>query len=139
VSQRDSPTPDTQETDWSERRHNPPHTLSEAVTLIEDKLDERIIAHLETHNLMQQNRQDLMMREMREGITRLEELILAGFPDNDPVAHRKYHQDSMEFYRDMKDLAKEVRNHTIKGVVWAALILVGLAVWQLVKVKVGQP
>ncbi len=127
------------EDDFEERRHNPPHTLAEAIQIIESRVDERIVMHLEKHNAQEQARQEAILAEMRSGNEELRKLILAGFPDSDPAGHRKHHEESIEFYKDMKDLAKEVRNHTVKGVIWAALILVGLSLWQFTKTKIGQP
>lgn len=125
--------------DFEERRHEAPQTLTEAIRLIESSVDNRIEHHISAHNIQETQRQDAMMREMRDAMAELRRLLVAGFPDEDPAAHRRHHEESMEFYQDMKQLAKEVRNHTAKGIVWGLLILVGLSVWQFTKTKIGTP
>jgi len=125
--------------DFTERRSGPPHTLSEAIEMIEARVDERIAAQLMQHNAQEQARQDAMMNEMRTAMADLRVLITAGFPDGDPSSHRRHHEESIEFYQDMKNLAKEVRNHTVKGVVWSIFILIGLSIWQFTKSKIGTP
>lgn len=102
---------------------------------IRDEIESHIASKLEVHALQERRDKDEIMNELKS----LRTLLLSAFPADDPVGHRRHHEESIEFYKDMKALALEIRNHTVKGVVWGALLLVALAVWAFVKTKIGQP
>lgn len=123
---------DTTDPSWDgQERRQTTLTLRE----IRDEIESHIASKLEIHALQEKRDKDEIMAELRA----LRALLVSAFPGDDPAGHRRHHEESIEFYKDMKMLALEVRNHTIKGVVWGGLILVCLAVWQFVKAKVGTP
>lgn len=63
-------------------------------------------------------------------------LVEAGFPDGDLRKHRDDHEFTLSEEKDKKELGKKVRERTVSGLVWAAFGLVGVAVWEYIKVVI---
>ena len=69
----------------------------------------------------------------------LEELIRAGFPYGDPVAHCKVHEGYMRRAEDRAAFWKSVWEKVATGMIYAAVVAVGTAVWQYVKSEAHKP
>lgn len=69
----------------------------------------------------------------------LEALLKSGFPEGDPVQHRAYHDEVMEFMRERRELWKSIREKTLSGLLWSMLLAGGTAFWHFLKAKLGAP
>jgi hypothetical protein len=63
----------------------------------------------------------------------LERRFAEAFPGGDHVGHCRYHQLMIEGIDAKKRLREAIMQKTIAGLVWGAMIGLGLAVWQYVK------
>lgn len=66
---------------------------------------------------------------------RFDELKTA-FPKGDLDGHRRAHETVMSDAADREKLWKAVLEKTISGSVWAAIVLLAMALWELVKDRV---
>jgi hypothetical protein len=66
-------------------------------------------------------------------VTELEELIRAGFPYGDPIAHCKVHETYIQRAEDRAKFWKGVWEKVATGAIYAAIVAVGTAVWQYIK------
>lgn len=60
----------------------------------------------------------------------------SAFASGDHEGHRQYHEMMMEAQRDRKRLIAAVKEKTISGLIWAGVVMVGLALWQWIKTQV---
>lgn len=67
--------------------------------------------------------------KVQEVISRID----SGFPNGDPVEHRKVHEHYMREASERAALWKSIREKTITGIVWAGLMLIGSALWDFIK------
>jgi hypothetical protein len=63
----------------------------------------------------------------------LERRFAEAFPGGDHVGHCRYHQLMIEGIDAKKRLREAIIQKTIAGLVWGAMIGLGLAVWQYLK------
>jgi hypothetical protein len=63
----------------------------------------------------------------------LERHFAEAFPGGDHVGHCRYHQLMIEGIDAKKRLREAIIQKTIAGLVWGAMIGLGLAVWQYLK------
>lgn len=61
-------------------------------------------------------------------------LVHEGFPDGDLRKHRAEHEETLGNAADKKELNKKIREKTVSGLVWAAFVLIGVALWEYIKV-----
>ena len=62
--------------------------------------------------------------------------ILAAFPESGFMAHRLFHEKQIIADRDSRDFSQSLKkNIAIQGAL-AVLIIVGIAIWEYLKVKV---
>lgn len=61
------------------------------------------------------------------------ERLEGGFPNGDPFKHCQYHEMQMEILQEKRRLTAAIREKTISGLVWAALVGIGLSVWNYAK------
>lgn len=66
-------------------------------------------------------------------VTELEELIRAGFPDGDPIAHCAVHKGYIQEAADRKAFWRGVFEKIATGTIYAAVIAVATAVWTWIK------
>lgn len=111
-----------------ERRRTAPLTMRE----LEDHIDERIKKRLEEHAIEEARRMDGRFDELKK-------LLTSAFPGGDPEEHRRYHDEVISFIRERRELWKAIREKSITGLVWAAMVGLGAALWQFIKVKIGTP
>jgi len=63
----------------------------------------------------------------------IEKRFAEAFPGADHVGHCRYHDLMIEGIDAKKRLREAIMQKTIAGLVWGAMIGLGLAVWQYVK------
>ena len=68
-------------------------------------------------------------RHMDTRFQELQNLIKSGFPNGDPIKHREMHEELLRQLLDRRELWKSIREKTITGAVYSALIFIALAVW----------
>lgn len=59
----------------------------------------------------------------------MEEKWKAAFPNGDHIGHCGYHELMIEEIRDRKKLIAAVKEKTVAGLVWAAIVGVAIAAW----------
>lgn len=75
----------------------------------------------------------IMIAHIDTQFFQLKELIKSGFPHGDPSKHREVHEAFIRDAEDRRALWKAVREKTITGAVYSALIFIALAIWEAVK------
>lgn len=118
-----------------ERRLNPLLTLAEVEAHIDRHIDLKLSNMLDRHT--QEERDD--REAIKDELIKLQNLITSAFPAGDIDGHRRYHEESIETMRDLRNMLKGVRDSTVTGVVWAVIVFVSLAIWSAIKSKVGTP
>jgi hypothetical protein len=98
-----------------------------ALGQLKEDLDQR---HLE--NIGAQAVTDAKVVEAIRGIDELRK----AFPDNDPDGHRRYHEAIIASIEDRGAFYRTLRDELAKKGLWALVIVVGLALWQYLKLKV---
>lgn len=90
---------------------------------------------------MSGSREQAMTDERLDSLERRMDIVEKAFPNNDPESHRRYHEELIEQGKDRRALLRAVREKTIAGLVWAAMIAIGLACWKyfLELVTAGKP
>jgi hypothetical protein len=68
----------------------------------------------------------------------LERRFAEAFPGGDHVGHCRYHQLMIEDIDAKKRLREAIVQKTIAGLVWGAMIGLGIAVWQYIKSLLGR-
>lgn len=69
----------------------------------------------------------------------LETLLKSAFPDGDPLRHKAYHDEVMEFMKERRELWKAIREKTLSGLLWSMMLTGGAAFWHYLKAKLGAP
>lgn len=75
----------------------------------------------------------IMISHIDTRFDQLRDLIKSGFPGGDPAKHREVHEALIRDAEDRRTLWKAVREKTITGGVYSAVIFIALAVWESVK------
>jgi hypothetical protein len=57
------------------------------------------------------------------------EVIGNAFPDHDFEGHRRYHQALIEALEEKKRLYRSLKEKTFIGILWAAIVWLGIAAW----------
>ena len=65
----------------------------------------------------------------------LERKFTEAFPGGDWAGHCRYHEIQIELLLERRTLRAAVTEKTISGLIWAALVATGLAVWQYIKTQ----
>ena len=63
-------------------------------------------------------------------------LLKSGFPNGDPVEHRKVHENYIKDASDRAELMKSIRDKSITGIFLSLGSFVLLAIWELFKSEV---
>ena len=64
-------------------------------------------------------------KQAREDIT----VLKGAFPDGDVEGHKRYHQTMIQMLEEKRQLRQAVKEKTISGLVWLAIVGIGTAVW----------
>ena len=78
-------------------------------------------------------RLDASFRDIKESIDELRDAAVKGFPDDDPLGHRKVHENYIKKAEARNKLKSEVIAHIIKGISLAAIAFIATAVWAYIK------
>jgi hypothetical protein len=80
-------------------------------------------------------REDLDKRfdNLDQSIADLTRLIKAGFPDDDPHSHRKFHEGLIEEAADRRETSKDIKRKLVVGTVWGGGLLLANAIWDYIK------
>lgn len=86
-----------------------------------------------------------MTDEWQNDMTRRIETLEAGhkrliraFPANDLEGHRRAHEAMIEDVRSRKALTQAIKEKTISGLVWSAMVALGFACWHEVLYILGK-
>ncbi len=110
-----------------ERRRTSPLTIRE----VQEHMDSLLASHI-------RNEEDAF-RDMSAKIAELTATIKKGFPDGDLDAHRRYHEEMIEYMQERRRFFADFRSKSLQAVLWAGLGWLGAAAWQLLKAKGGAP
>ena len=69
------------------------------------------------------------INELSEDVKMLSETVTKAFPAGDIEGHRRYHEVMIEDIESRKRLTQAIIEKTISGLVWAAVVGIGIAVW----------
>lgn len=72
--------------------------------------------------------QDALRDEVRT-LTGAVDTVAKGFPGGDAEGHRRYHELLIEELEERRKLRRAIQEKTISGLVWAAIVGLGMAVW----------
>jgi len=72
---------------------------------------------------------------LSDRVGELERKFLEAFPNGDWAGHRRYHEIQIELLLERRTLRAAVTEKTISGLIWAALVALGLATWQYIKTQ----
>lgn len=81
------------------------------------------------HVLKQIDKHALETNSRLNSIETKMDTVCSAFPANDFEGHRRYHQSLIEVLEERRKLYRSLKEKTILGLVWAAVVWVGLAVW----------
>lgn len=96
--------------------------------LVDNKLDEHIgneekqIANIE--------------RLLQLTATNVEDRVLSGFPNKDPIKHHDYHIEIINNTKNRQEMIREVIIFALKGTLWVILAFIGAAVWSFIKQQI---
>ena len=65
--------------------------------------------------------------------------LYKAFPEGDVEGHRRAHESMIQDVQVRKDLAKAIKEKTISGLVWMAIVGLGMAMWHEFLRIVGMP
>lgn len=66
------------------------------------------------------------------------EIIGGAFPAGDFEGHRRYHQSLIEVLEERRALYRSIREKTLIGILWAAIVWIGIAVWHEIGAALGK-
>jgi len=72
---------------------------------------------------------DARLADLHKSLDDLRDVAVKGFPDDDPLGHRKVHENYIKRAESRQKMYQDVATTTLKGVIWAVLLFVGVAVW----------
>ena len=71
-----------------------------------------------------------LMEHMDNGFAKLLKTLQSSFPEDNPTAHKQWHEEQLELLRDRRRLRQAVIEKVASGGVWAMLVGMGaLIVW----------
>ena len=59
------------------------------------------------------------------------------FPAGDYDGHRRYHELMIEDIAARKRLTQAIKEKTVSGLIWAAVVFLAMGAWKLVVAKIG--
>lgn len=80
-----------------------------------------VLKQLDEHALGTNNRLSSIETKM--------EVIVSAFPANDFEGHRRYHQALIDVLEAKRAFYRSVKEKTLTGLIWAAIVWIGLAAW----------
>ena len=74
-----------------------------------------------------------------DGLGRKMDAMVMAFPHGDFEGHRRYHETMIEMLAERRRLRQAIQEKTISGLIWAALVGLGIAVWHELLALLGRP
>ncbi|MCE4544588.1 hypothetical protein [Caballeronia sp. PC1] len=118
------------------RYEDPPHTEGDGYAAVARALDS-LRDEIGTRHVENTSSLEVVQKEVRILIDRVDDLA-SGFPDNDPDGHRRAHEALIRKAEERAQFYADLRSELAKKGVWAVLVLLGIALWQYIKVRVTQ-
>lgn len=93
-------------------------------------IDERAIGNdavvtalrsIDKHQMQTNEKLDLVGKKL--------DLVAASFPSGDFEGHRRYHETMIDMLAERRRLRVAIQEKTISGLVWAAVVGIGISVW----------
>lgn len=78
----------------------------------------------------------LLEEKIIEKLNDLDKTLKSGFPNGDPVEHRKDHETKIKLDNERANLYKQIREKLITSAVWGMIVMIALAVWEYIKQNV---
>lgn len=69
-------------------------------------------------------------------LSEIDKTLKSGFPNGDPVEHRRDHETEIKMKLAKEELFKSVREKVITSGVWGIILLICFAVWEYIKQSV---
>jgi chromosome segregation ATPase len=69
-------------------------------------------------------------------VKELSEKVMSAFPNQDPISHAKYHTEVIHEVNERKTRFNEIITFVIKNTIWAALAVIGVAIWFFIKANI---
>jgi hypothetical protein len=96
-----------------------------------------VVDTLDRHMYEEDKEIKIIKDTLLSAVNNVEEKVLSGFPQKDPIRHHDYHVDIIDSKADRKKLIIEVTTFVVKSIVWAAIVVTGLAIWSYFKIQVA--
>ena len=80
-----------------------------------------------------ESRLDASFTSLKDSIEDLRTAAVKGFPEDDPLSHRRVHEGYIAEAESRKKIRQEILLNVLKGSVWAALVFICTAVWSYIK------
>lgn len=113
-------------------------TLSAKFEDISNQL-KSVITTLDRHMSGEDKEIKMIKDSLQAAVSTVEDKVLAGFPNKDPIRHHDYHVAVIDDTKDKKKRNQEVLTFIIKSTLWAVLVIVGTALWFYVKAQLHLP
>ena len=80
--------------------------------------------------------QAVIRQHFDERFDSLEKTLKSAFPNGDLEGHRRAHETVIAMADDRARLWKTVLEKTISGSIWAAVVLLAMALWEFIKDRI---
>ena len=80
-----------------------------------------------------ESRLETSFGELKHSIEDLRAAAVKGFPEDDPLSHRRVHEGYIAEAESRKKIRQEILLNVLKGSVWAALVFICTAIWAYIK------
>ena len=77
-----------------------------------------------------------MIEQNRQTNEKLDKVI-GGFPNQDPVGHRRFHETQIEKEKTSIEFKKDIMKKGVVGASWMGLVWMSQALWEAFKSSVG--
>lgn len=106
---------------------------SDMEILTKREFEERLSAFRSSTADAINTRFELLEKRIIEKLEELNKTLLSGFPNSDPVEHRKDHETNIKLDNEKNELYKNVREKVITSAVWGMVVMISLALWEYLK------
>ena len=106
---------------------------SDMEILTKREFEERLSAFRSSTADAINTRFELLEKRIIEKLEELNKILLSGFPNGDPVEHRKDHETNIKLDNEKNELYKNVREKVITSAVWGMVVMISLALWEYLK------
>lgn len=99
-------------------------------------IDRAIAAAIHKHELENARQIEQFEREvnaLKLKLAEVEKLAVAGYPNDDPFAHRRVHEHYIDEAREREAMLRGTKHKVVELTTWAAVLLVANALWDYVR------